>query len=413
MARNFSNAGASKSFSEVGKKSEEKASVVVLQNIATEKLVDNPKNGEDITFTADLEQSMREVGFTDPIEVTDYGMSEGMFMILSGHRRRAAGVKVGITVFPCVVRHFQNEAEVQNYTLLANSQRDSARDPLLFCKRYKLHEQYLKESGFTGNFREEIAKRLGMSVQHADRFNTMNRVILTVWDMVRAEQVGMSTVLPLASHTEDEQKEIVAIMQEAQKQGVSLTRETVKRIVEGYRDGKRTWAEIANLPRDSGLPLNGSINPEPGETPAEDGEGGSRNDEINREPDAIGAELDAMERDRAEWEEAQEGGAGEDSGEDSGRDDKELTEEEKQAKLGKDIQKAVAKLEALMNGGYYQIEKEEAADYIGQIAGLCSMLIDETFSVAETHGMEEAYRKEMKSARQSLNNYCKRQDKKD
>jgi ParB/RepB/Spo0J family partition protein len=403
MAKNFSNAGASKSFSEVAAKSEEKASVVVLQNIATENLIDNPKNGEDITYTADLEQSMKEVGFTDPIEVTDFQMTAGMYMILSGHRRRAAGVNVGITVFPCLVRHFQSEAEVQNYTLLANSQRDSARDPLLFCKRYKMHEQYLKESGFAGKIREEVAKRLGISVQHADRFNTMNRVILTVWDMVRAEQVGMSAVLPLASHTEDEQKEIVSIMQDAQKQNITLTRETVKRIVEGYRDGKRTWAEIANLPRDSGLPLNGSIDTEPGETPNSDGER-DRNDEVNREVDPIAAEADAMDKDRAEWEEAQE-----QEREPQDKDDKELTEDEKKEKLGRDIQKAVAKLESLVNSGYYEIPTEEAKDYIGQIAGLCSMLIDETFSMAEEHGMEDTYRKEMKSARQSLNNYCKKQ----
>lgn len=403
MAKNFSNAGASKSFSEVAAKSEEKASVVVLQNIATENLIDNPKNGEDIAYTADLEQSMKEVGFTDPIEVTDFQMTAGMYMILSGHRRRAAGVNVGITVFPCLVRHFQSEAEVQNYTLLANSQRDSARDPLLFCKRYKMHEQYLKESGFTGKIREEVAKRLGISVQHADRFNTMNRVILTVWDMVRAEQVGMSAVLPLASHTEDEQKEIVSIMQDAQKQNITLTRETVKRIVEGYRDGKRTWAEIANLPRDSGLPLNGSIDTEPGETPDSDGER-DRNDEVNREVDPIAAEADAMDKDRAEWEEAQE-----QEREPQDKDDKELTEDEKKEKLGRDIQKAVAKLESLVNSGYYEIPTEETKDYIGQIAGLCSMLIDETFSMAEEHGMEDTYRKEMKSARQSLNNYCKKQ----
>lgn len=406
MAKNFGNAGASKSFAEVAQKSEEKASVVVLQNINTNDLLDNPKNGEDISYTADLEDSMREMGFTDPIEVTDYGVPEGKYMILSGHRRRAAGVKVGMSVFPCLVRHFESEAEVQNYTLLSNNQRDSAKDPLLFCKRYKMHEQYLKDIGFTGNFREEIAKRLGISVQHADRYNAMNRVILTVWDMVRAEQVGMSAVIPLASHSENEQKEIVSIMQEAQGQGVNLTRDTVKKIVDGYRSGKKTWAEIANLPRDSGLPLNSGINPEPGESGGE--EVPDRNNEVNREFDPIAAEADAMDADKAEWEARQnESGEDKDEGDGEDKDDKELTEEEKNIKRGRDIQKAVAKLEALM-GDFYKIPKDEAGEYIGQIAGAVSMLIDETYNIAEEYGLESEYRREMKSARQSINSYYKR-----
>lgn len=408
MAKNFGKAKANGSFAEVAQKADEKASVVVLQNINTDSLVDNPKNGEDISFTADLEESMKEVGFTDPIEVTDYGMDEGKYMILSGHRRRAAGVKVGMTVFPCLIRHFQNETEAQNYTLLSNSQRDSAKDPFLFSKRYKLHEQYLKESGFSGNVREEVAKRLGLSVQQADRYNAMNRVILPVWDMVRAELVGMSAVTPLASHTEDEQKEILSIMQEAQKQGVTLTRDAVKKIVDGYRDGKKTWAEIANLPRDSGLPLNMGMNTEPGETP--DTDGGNRNDEVRREFDPIAANADAMDRDREEWEQEQggeESGEAEESGESEGSD-KELTEDEKRQKRGRDIQKTASKLENLLQD-FYDIPTEEAEDFIGLIAGLCSVMVDETYTFCERLGFEKTFRDEMKSARQSLNNYCKRQ----
>jgi len=100
-------------------------------------LIDYPNNGEDILYTADLENSINELGFTDPIEVTDYKMPDGQYMILSGHRRRAAGVKCGMTLFPCIIKTFENEKDIQNNVLLANSQRDSEKDPLLYCNRYK------------------------------------------------------------------------------------------------------------------------------------------------------------------------------------------------------------------------------------------------------------------------------------
>lgn len=235
---------ASKSFGNVGKKDAEKATVIVLQNISNENLLDNPENGEDVDFTDDLELSMQENGFTDPIEVTDFEQEAGKYMILSGHRRRSAGVKVGFTVFPCLVRHFKNRHEVKNYMLSSNAQRDSARDPFLMSKRYKLHEQYLLEMGFKGSIRLEVAKRLGISVQQADRYNAMNKIILPIWDMVRAETLGISSVQAMASHTEEEQNEILAIIQEADRAGIMLTREIMKILIDGYRAGKRTWAEI-------------------------------------------------------------------------------------------------------------------------------------------------------------------------
>lgn len=128
----FDKAGANKSFGEVGKKAAEKATVITIQNISNDNLIDNPENGEDVTFTEDLELSMQENGFTDPLEVTDFEQEAGKYMILSGHRRRRAGIKVGIEIFPCLVRHFQNKREVKNYMLSSNAQRDSAKDPFLF-----------------------------------------------------------------------------------------------------------------------------------------------------------------------------------------------------------------------------------------------------------------------------------------
>ena len=128
----FDKAGANKSFGEVGKKAAEKATVITIQNISNENLLDNPDNGEDVNFTEDLELSMQENGFTDPLEVTDFEQEAGKYMILSGHRRRRAGMKVGIEVFPCLVRHFKNNNEVKNYMLSSNAQRDSEKDPFLF-----------------------------------------------------------------------------------------------------------------------------------------------------------------------------------------------------------------------------------------------------------------------------------------
>ena len=389
MAKNFGNAGSMKAVANAKKVEQEKAQVVALQNISNDNLIDNPKNGEDISFTADLEESMKQNGFTDPMEVTDFGMDNGKYMILSGHRRRMAGVKVfgKEFFFPCIVRHFDNAEQVQNYTLMANAQRDSAKDPCLFCARYKLHEEYLESIGFKGSKREEIAKRLGISAQQADRYNNMNKIILPVWDMVRAEIVGISSVQPMAKHTKEEQLVIYNIMQSAVDKGVNLSRDTVKKIVDGFREGKTTWEEIADMPRDSGLPLNGFADSEPSES-RDNGESENRNDEVNREHDPIADELDAMDEAEREWNENQQDNEdGEDEAEE--KEKHEPTPEEKALKLGEDIAKQLAKLDTSLQDIWKCKDKESAVDIVINMKSTMLALVDELVRVSDDWKINE------------------------
>lgn len=269
------------------------------------------------------------------------------------------------------------------------------KDPLLFCKRYKMHEEYLKEAGFKGKMRDEIAKRLGISTPQADRYNTMNKIILPVWDMVRDEIVGMSSVLPMASHSEEEQAEIYNIMQEALKKGVTLTRDTVKMIVEKYREGKKTWAEIADLPRDSGLPLNSSINTEPSEIrePREY----DRNDEVRHDFDPIAAEADRADADRAAWEAqqaAEQDGVDEDDEEKSGEPKEKkppLTDEEKREKRAKDILKDLEKLNTCFSDLYTFENKEEAEEALRNMASTFTVVVDEMYNISREYDLDEVF----------------------
>lgn len=243
MAKNFGKSPAAKRFDEVAETTMINTNNTVIKLIKNACLIDYPNNGEDISYTADIENSINQLGFTDPIEVTDFGMTDEKYTIISGHRRRAAGVKCGMDLFPCIIKSFENENDVQNYVLLANSQRDSVKDPLLYCNRYKMHERHLKSINFQGSIREEIAKRLGISVQQADRYNQMNKIIMPVWDLVRDNLVGMSSVLPMAVLNQEEQQNIFEILQkyisphgEDFESGTELTREKVKEIIDNYKN---------------------------------------------------------------------------------------------------------------------------------------------------------------------------------
>lgn len=394
MAKNFGKAGNALMFETVGKKAAEKAQVAVIQNISSLNLMDNPKNGEDITHTEDLELSIMENGFTDPIEVTDFGMDSGKYMILSGHRRRAAGVKTGMLVFPAIIRHFNNENDMVNYMLLSNSQRDSAKDPFLFSRRYKLHEQYLIDSGFKGNKREEIARRLGLSVQQADRYNAMNKIIFPVWDLVYAEKVGMSSVLPMASHSETEQNEIYTIMSDALKDGVVLTREFVKKLIDDYRSGKKTWIEINEVPSAYETPVKGGIEEEII----------NRNDEVSKEQDIISEESDKADEEQKIWEKTHECVTRDDFGKKQS-DSSEEVDTDNKMKTADDIMKSLQRLEEKLTEIYHCKDADAGHEMLNVMGKVAETLIGEMFNLSEEYGWKDDFQKNAGIIKEILDNY--------
>lgn len=331
--KNFGKSNTSRAFKEVGKEYAEKGNVITLINISTENLVDHPDNGEDITRTSDLEASISELGFIDPIEVTTLGVDEGKYMIVSGRRRRAAGVKVGITTFPCLLRNFETSTQVEKYILFANQHRDSDSDPLLLARRYKMHKAQLESEGFKGSKRNEIARRMNLSAAQADRYEALNNIIEPVWVMISEGKIGVSSVQKMASHNMHEQTEMYDMLNECLEAGYKLTREKTDSIIEMYRSGVKSYSdgvkptadsELAET-RDRGLPLAGMMNTEPAETKEKNSDRGS---EAPRQFDPISAEHDKMDENEAAWREAQSG----DTKQKTTREEKEAKEESKTAK---------------------------------------------------------------------------------
>lgn len=418
MAKNFGNAGSAKTIKAVAQASNEKANVITVKMVSDENLVDYEKNNEDITDTTDLENSMKELGFTDPIEATSYGMEEGKYTIVSGHRRRMAGRNVGIKTFPVIVKNFKSDEEVRNYVLLANSQRDSAKDPLLFCKRYKMHEEYLKEAGFKGSVREEIAKRLGISTQQADRYNQMNKVILPVWDMIREEKVGMSSVLPMATLTAEEQEEVVTIFNEALDNKQNLTRDLCSKLIKGYKEGKKSYLEIIRIEMnevmntpvmpmssqfitDNGGSSSGSDNPFP------------RNNEINYDyshREGLESDKDPYADERLTAEDyAVINGSGKEETQSEEPQEKEkkppLTEEEKKIQAGDKISQNLGKLESLMNDFYAFEDKDKAEAVMKTMGSMIKLMVAEMEIISEDYKFEDSFKKTVADVENDIKAY--------
>ncbi len=234
--------------SSVAKTEATKSGKMVVENILIENLVPDPNNGEDVSITSDLEFSINHNGFNDPIVVTSFGMEEGKYRIVSGHRRTEAMKKLGKTAIPCFIHDFKSEEEIsdarESYNLAT---RDSIKNPMLFVERWKRFSEERKGQKI-GVLKSKFAEMTGLSDARVQRLLTTAKLIPEILLMIQNDEVGESSCEPIATMNVEKQNDIYNIMQEAIKDvdGV-LTRPNVKKIVEAYKKGVKTWADIKEI----------------------------------------------------------------------------------------------------------------------------------------------------------------------
>lgn len=372
--------------------------------INADKIIPNPENDEEVSYTTDLEISIEKFGFTQPIEVIE--RADGTYMIISGHRRFEAGKKMKLTSFPCIVRDIK-EDDIEEYLLYGNAQRNEEQDPMLFVRRVRKTKNMLEKKGVKGALREEIARRYGFSTANVDRYLQANELIAPIIELYRQGKVGLSscTDTGLYKHSKEEQAEIFTIMSECLESGESLKRDNVKRIVQQYRDGKRTWLEVIQIEMDKGLlnppTYNGAgvsvmdVNTEPGEAKERDASPLNRNDEINydyshREGSPSGTDPYAEERLTSDDLEAIEKAS---QNEEKEKEPKpKLSDAEKKAVAGEKIMKHLSDLEGLLNNFYTFQDNELTLKTMGSAMVL---MIQEMDALAQEEELGDVLKKQL------------------
>lgn len=244
---------------EVQQKEAIKSNVAVSSiNLMLKDLVLDPNNNEDTEHTEDLEYSIGRFGFRGAIEVTPFGCPDGKYMVISGHRRFKALERLGYNSVACLVYDFQKEEDIIDYNqCMNNATRDSAKDPLLWFKRYKTNRKTLLNQNPNMSETEldsEISKRFGLSVQQIGRLKALTNVIPTAIELAMDGKIGLYSLVPLAPLKEEQQNDLYNIFMDALEEfeksesGETLTRQLVTNIVRAYNKGNgiKTWDEYKN-----------------------------------------------------------------------------------------------------------------------------------------------------------------------
>lgn len=336
----------------LGKTEAEKSEKVVIENILIENLVADEENGEDVSVTEDIENSIKENGFIGSIVVTSFGMPDGKYRIISGHRRTEAMKKLNEKAIPCQIVDYKSEEEIVMARVSMNTAtRDSEKNPLLFVQRWINFDKSIGGKLKANEKVQKFAEISGLSTSHIEnRIKPMTRVIPEMRNLCLAEdmggyEIGVSSISIYATLNEEEQREVLNnIIMVAISEGCldKLTRPMLTTIKKMYLEGVKTWAEVLEKTEEK---ISHGENANEGDSDSESGF-----DEMN-----------PPENDTEEEEEEEEETSGsDDDNNDSDDSDSEFDSEEvKEFKNGKKLAKEVDSLTTFLSRENYSFNSDE------------------------------------------------------
>ena len=159
--------------------------------------------------------SIREYGILSPLLVRS---TEDGFEIVSGHRRKAAALRLGLDRLPVLVRNMSDDEAV---ILMVDS--NIQRENLLPSEKafaYKMKLDALKHQGRATSDRvgqklsvEVVGEQTNESKTQVQRYIRLTNLAKPILDMVDAQRIAFSPAVELSYLTRQEQAELWDLMQ--------------------------------------------------------------------------------------------------------------------------------------------------------------------------------------------------------
>lgn len=173
---------------------------------------------------AELTRSIQREGILTPIVVRT-AVKENYYEIISGHRRRLAARKAGLTVIPAIIKELSDDEAVL-YMVDSNLSREHIL-PSEKAFAYKMKLDAMNHQGKKMNrtygqpelklvkrktSRRILADESGESERQIQRYVRLTHLIPKILDMVDEEKIALTPAVELSFLTEEEQYELYAVM---------------------------------------------------------------------------------------------------------------------------------------------------------------------------------------------------------
>ncbi|WP_165047521.1 MULTISPECIES: ParB/RepB/Spo0J family partition protein [unclassified Adlercreutzia] len=191
----------------------------VIQLLPLASIVPFPKHPFGVRDDQDMEQlveSIQEHGILSPLAVR--AANDGVFELISGHRRKHAAEVVGLTDVPCIVKDLTDDEAV-----IAMVDSNLQRETILPSERafaYSMRLEAMKRQGFRSDLacaqfahksggrksRDILAEELGVSKDMIRRYIRLTNLIPGLLTLVDAGRMKMQPAIAVSYLEEDEQQ---------------------------------------------------------------------------------------------------------------------------------------------------------------------------------------------------------------
>ena len=188
---------------------------------------DHPYGIRDDASMQDTMESVAQSGVIVPVIVRP--RAEGGYEIVSGHRRKVASERAGLTEMPCIVRNLDDdEAIIQ--LVNSNAQREDVL-PSERAKAYKMRLEAVKRVGgrrknsekinapnYSANFRsdDDVGFSEGISGDTVRNVIALNNLIPPLLKMVDEGKISMTPAYHLSGLNEQEQQMLLETIESEQ-----------------------------------------------------------------------------------------------------------------------------------------------------------------------------------------------------
>ena len=199
----------------------------------------NPRGEVDPATVQELADSIREKGVLEPLIVVPHPEKADGYLVVAGHRRRAASILAGLDEVPVIVRDF-TPVEQEEVMLAENIQREEL-SPLQEAKAY---ERLIAG----GSSQMDVARKLGINGARIQSRMVILKLPLSVQRLFDSNDLPI-TLAPLLTRIENlDRQERLANLVASRRLTIPKLKEMADRIVEA----EQTDAEVNKERRGSG-----------------------------------------------------------------------------------------------------------------------------------------------------------------
>lgn len=183
----------------------------------------NPYSVRDDEDMKMLTESIKEFGIIEPLLVRK--RDEGGFEVISGHRRKYAGVKAGLEKVPVFIRNMDRDSAV--IALVDSNLHRTNILPSEKAFAYKMKLEAMKHQGRKIDKTSDqlgqkldnkssvqvLAEEVGDSKSQVQRFIRLTELIKPILDMVDENKMALSPAVEISYLTKEEQEDLLETME--------------------------------------------------------------------------------------------------------------------------------------------------------------------------------------------------------